>query len=377
MAADYGDDIGDMILRAAGRAFGRAAESYLRERMYGYYQDAAKRQGLNEQEANAQAEIMAEREQVCLPFGDETEASIFAQVCRENGTFAAALVDEHGGGYIQFAREDIEAVRACVPQFSETMTARINRDIAERLAESRAVDPELYSTLKVVMDQPDRAQATKDVPDRAAQTVQNHTEHIADEVAAAKQSAKGYDDFERILAEKHIGITTTTAGELMYYEARVDDKGDLLPFGKDADGKRDWAVGADTLKNKYGVDATQDAFGRTKAQSERPGQPGRESRITDGALDTDGRTPDLDQGIESHDGMDTDTRTLRLEREQNGTDIPPSKVREATERSQVSERDYNLASVARESREASHALEKSRGMDEPTLGPSDRLNPVR
>ncbi len=38
-----------------------------------------------------------------------------------------------------------------------------------------------------------------------------------------------------------------------------------------------------------------------------------EPQVADGSLDMDGRTPDINQGIESHDGMDIDNRTLVME----------------------------------------------------------------
>ena len=91
---------------------------------------------------------------------------------------------------------------------------------------------------------------------------------------------------------------------------------------------------------------------------------------TDGSLDQRGETPDLNQGIRSHDGMDTDTRTMRIEREQNGTDVPPSKVRE--------EKAYSLDSEAREARDASRQLAKESGQtQEHVTDISDKLNPVR
>ena len=93
---------------------------------------------------------------------------------------------------------------------------------------------------------------------------------------------------------------------------------------------------------------------------------------TDGSLDQRGETPDLNQGIRSHDGMDTDTRTTRMEREQNGTDVPPSKVREENNRP------YSLDSEAKAARDASKQLAKESGQaQEHVTDISDKLNPVR
>lgn len=59
----------------------------------------------------------------------------------------------------------------------------------------------------------------------------------------------------------------------------------------------------------YGL-SPQQIENLNRAQSERAQE---EPQVTDGSLDMDGRTPDLNQGIESHDGMDIDNRTLVME----------------------------------------------------------------
>lgn len=92
----------------------------------------------------------------------------------------------------------------------------------------------------------------------------------------------------------------------------------------------------------------------------------------DGSLDTDGRTPSLDQNIKSHDGMDTDTKTLKLEREQNGTDISPSMARGQSDRSRES---YNLKSKADENRAASKQLSQTN--DSPDRDISDKFQQER
>ena len=90
---------------------------------------------------------------------------------------------------------------------------------------------------------------------------------------------------------------------------------------------------------------------------------------------------DINQGIDSHDGMDTDTRTLRLEREQNGTDVAPSKVREESEQSREASHDdgrgYSLDSEARDMRSASKQLEHESGAAEREIDISDKMSQVR
>lgn len=94
--------------------------------------------------------------------------------------------------------------------------------------------------------------------------------------------------------------------------------------------------------------------------------------VIDGSLDTDGRTTSLDQNIKSHDGMDTDTKTLKLEREQNGTDISPSMVRGQSDRSRES---YNFKSKADENRAASKQLSQTN--DSPDRDISDKFQQER
>lgn len=79
-------------------------------------------------------------------------------------------------------------------------------------------------------------------------------------------------------------------------------------------------------------------------------------QVTDGSLDMNGSTPDINQGIESHDGMDTMVSTLRVEREQNGTEVAPSMVREQSDRSREK---YDLNSQAKECRAASKQLSQT------------------
>ena len=98
----------------------------------------------------------------------------------------------------------------------------------------------------------------------------------------------------------------------------------------------------------------------------------REPQVTDGSLDMNGSTPDINQGIESHDGMDTMVNTLRIEREQNGTEVAPSMVREQSDRSREG---YNLKSKADENRAASKQLSQTN--DSPDRDISDKFQQER
>ena len=193
----------------------------------------------------------------------------------------------------------------------------------------------------------------------------SHTERIAAEVRAVRPQCKTLDELERALAARGIGTTVSKDGEVMFYEPRIGEDGNFLPYSHE---RGDWAVGARTLKERYGVDASHDSF---LARAQRPNEP----QVADGSLDTDGRTPDLNQVIESHDGMDTDVSTLRIEREQNGTDVAPSEVREESARARDDDR--SLDAMAKECRAASKQLEHESGIADRELDVSDKLNPVR
>lgn len=377
MAQDFGDDIGEMLIRAVGRGVGRIAYTYIDKNMKDWLEQNYRSKGMSAEQAAVEAEAKASREQVCIPFGSSTDASYMAQVCRENDVYAAAFADGQGNGYIQFTKDDLAHVQGCIPQFAEVLTRLQAQNIAEQMDKAQPVTPDKLSELTAIDQLPDLPKSTPAhdaamaAPETATQAVwqsqpPNHTERIRDEVAAARTQCRDFSDFERILAAKGIGISATQAGEVLFYEARTGADGRLLPYDRDM---RDWAVGADTLKQKWGIDATHDSF----AKAARAAEP----QVADGSLDADGRTPDINQGIESHDGMDTDTHTLRLEREQNGTDIPPSKVREETLPSHDDGRGYSLATEAHDSRAASKQLEHESGIADREIDISDKLSPVR
>lgn len=184
------------------------------------------------------------------------------------------------------------------------------------------------------------------------------TQWIANEVALAQKQATNLEEFRSMLAQKSIGIAPSVKGENLFYEARRANDGSLLPYSHK---QRDWAVSAETLKTKYGVDATNDWF-NDKMPS------------TDGSMDSRGETADINQGIESHDGMDTNTSTLRVEREQTGTEVAPSVVRKNTEQAKPR---YSLSSEAKSMRQASKQLSKEHGIEDKVTDISDKLNPMR
>ena len=126
MAQDFGDDMGNALLNFVTRQ----TENYLRfgrgrERAFDWWQRHYKKEGNTPEAAKAMAEKQSSREQVVVPFGTSEEAAYYAQVCRENGTYAAAYTDKQGNGFLAFAKEDAKTVAGYAPQFKDVLEARV------------------------------------------------------------------------------------------------------------------------------------------------------------------------------------------------------------------------------------------------------------
>lgn len=554
MAQDFGDDVGEMLLRSISRygekAIGLILNEYFKSAVREWQQAKFEAEGMSKEEAAVKAEAMASREHICMPFGNATDAAYFAQVVRDNGTYAAAMTDDGGNGYVQFAKDDIQKVQECATQFSDVMISLKCREISELITNGKPVTQDKFKNLKLIKDLPDLPKTDgieydshditlipvairfNDAPDKVeirtfseqdtanldidsqvffsgytqdeladmvgkdtgedftiesigepyqvkamelhedvekghadkgesdvghnerqghdlANDPYSHTGLIRDKVLAAREQCRDFEDFKAILAENGIGTRLNDEGELQFYEGRLGENGEILDFVNGTD----WPVNAKTLAgDKWQCDATLDWFEKNtpkeptapehdstrevippqkdlnlicnavrgdleergiqtldradgkmgfvvdqkykqdviKAVEARfpsltPEELGIEfdngrndppnpptSPAIDGSLDTDGRTPSLDQNIKSHDGMDTDTKTLKLEREQNGTDISPSMVRDQSDRSRES---YNLKSKADENRAASKQLSQTN--DSPDRDISDKFQQER
>lgn len=554
MAQDFGDDVGEMLLRSISRygekAIGLILNEYFKSAVREWQQAKFEAEGMSKEEAAVKAEAMASREHICMPFGNATDAAYFAQVVRDNGTYAAAMTDDGGNGYVQFAKDDIQKVQECATQFSDVMISLKCREISELITNGKPVTQDKFKNLKLIKDLPDLPKTDgieydshditlipvairfNDAPDKVeirtfseqdtanldidsqvffsgytqdeladmvgkdtgedftiesigepyqvkamelhedvekghadkgepdvghnerqghdlANDPYSHTGLIRDKVLAAREQCRDFEDFKAILAENGIGTRLNDEGELQFYEGRLGENGEILDFVNGTD----WPVNAKTLAgDRWQCDATLDWFEKNtpkeptapehdstrevippqkdlnlicnsvrsdleergiqtldradgkmgfvvdqkykqdviKAVEARfPGLTPEELGIEfddgrndppnpptppaiDGSLDTDGRTPSLDQNIKSHDGMDTDTKTLKPEREQNGTDISPSMVRGQSDRSRES---YNLKSKADENRAASKQLSQTN--DSPDRDISDKFQQER
>lgn len=547
MAQDFGDDVGEMLfIRLIGRYCEKAAGIILKGTMTDavqrYYQQKLELEGKSKEEAAAEAEVLAKRPHVCMPFGNATDAAYFAKVCQDNNVGAFAFSDDKGNGYVSFAKDDVAKVQECIPQFSKVMTSLKDREICDLLEKAEPVPQEMFDKLKQV-DLPDinknlyehdvtlfpvqvevdgrnemwtfAEQDTKNLDIDAQVNVSNqsaehmkemvgkefsgvtirsvgepyqvkamelhedaekghadkgepdvghnehqghdlandpysHTDLIRDKVLAAREQCRDFEDFKAILAENGIGTRLNDEGELQFYEGRLGENGEMLDFVNGMD----WPVNAKTLAGeKYQCDATLDWFEKNTpkepsgidslnhAHSPIPPQkdlnlicnsvrsdleergiqtldradgkmgfvvdqkykqdvikavearfPGLTPEelgiefdngrndppnsatppVIDGSLDTDGRTPSLDQNIKSHDSMDTATNTARMEKDGSNTDVSPTAVREQSDRSREG---YNFKSKADENRAASKQLSQTN--DSPDRDISDKFQQER
>lgn len=475
MAQDFGDDMGNALLNFVTRQ----AENYLRfgrgrERAFDWWQRHYKKEGNTPEQAKAMAEKQSSREQVVVPFGTSEEAAYYAQVCRENGTYAAAYTDKQGNGFLAFAREDAETVAGYAPQFKDVMARLDEQRITDALNHAKPVNKKTMDSLTELTSYPDlpaedvtvipvtirykdapdetydvlfseqdtenlniddsicfsgyshkeltemvgrethedfdviavgdpyKVHATqvktdapektydvpgKDSPARSdrvatlrAEDTAIHTQNIRNAAQKAREGCTDFSDFERKMNAQGFGVTETSKGEVMAYEPASLNKDGSVPAYERG---RDWPVSAETLKNRYDLDVTHNWFeqntpkgagtlpdgdlamqnARLTQEQARDGQQMLEPVATDGAMDNDGRTPDPNSGIESHDGADTDSRTAVMDAEQTGSEIRPSDIREEQ---QYDSESYSLTGEARDMTAAKNQMDTETKAQETT-----------
>lgn len=409
MAQDFGDDMGNALLNFVTRQ----TENYLRfgrgrERAFDWWQRHYKKEGNTPEQAKAMAEKQSSREQVVVPFGTSEEAAYYAQVCRENGTYAAAYTDKQGNGFLAFAKEDVKTVAGYAPQFKDVMARLDEQRITDALNHAEPVNKKTMDSLTELTSYPDlpaedvtvisvgdpykvhatqvktdAPEKTYDVPgkdapahsDRVAtlraEDTAIHTQNIRNAAQKAREGCTDFFDFERKMNAQGFGVTETSKGEVMAYEPASLNKDGSVPAYERG---RDWPVSAETLKNRYDLDVTHNWFeqntpkdagtlpdgdlamqnARLTQEQTRDEQRMLEPVATDGAVDNDGRTPDPNSGIESHDGADTDSRTAVMDAEQTGSEIRPSDIREEQ---QYDSESYSLTGEARDMTAAKTQIE--------------------
>lgn len=410
MAQDFGDDMGNALLNFVTRQ----TENYLRfgrgrERAFDWWQRHYKKEGNTPEAAKAMAEKQSSREQVVVPFGTSEEAAYYAQVCRENGTYAAAYTDKQGNGFLAFAKEDAKTVAGYAPQFKDVMARLDEQRITDALNHAEPVNKKTMDSLTELTGYPDLPAEDvtvipvtirykdapektydapgKDAPARSdrvatlrAEDTAIHTQNILDAAQKARKDCTDFSDFERKMNAQGFGVTETSKGEVMAYEPASLNKDGSVPAYERG---RDWPVSAETLKNRYDLDVTHNWFeqntpkdagtlpdgdlamqnARLTQEQMRDEQQMLEPVASDGSMDNDGRTPDPNSGIESHDGADTDSRTAVMDVEQTGSEIRPSDIREEQ---QYDSESYSLTGEARDMTAAKNQMDTETQAQETT-----------
>lgn len=374
MAQDFGDDMGNALLNFVTRQ----AENYLRfgrgrERAFDWWQRHYKKEGNTPEAAKAMAEKQSSREQVVVPFGTSEEAAYYAQVCRENGTYAAAYTDKQGNGFLAFAKEDAKTVAGYAPQFRDVMARLDEQRITDALNHAEPVNKKTMDSLTELTSYPDLpAEDVTVIPVTIRyKDTAIHTQNIRNAAQKAREDCTDFSDFERKMNAQGFGVTETSKGEVMAYEPASLNKDGSVPAYERG---RDWPVSAETLKNRYDLDVTHNWFeqntpkdagtlpdgdlamqnARLAQEQMRDEQQLLEPVASDGSMDNDGRTPDPNSGIESHDGADTDSRTAVMDAEQTGSEIRPSDIREEQ---QYDSESYSLTGEARDMTAAKTQIE--------------------
>lgn len=410
MAQDFGDDMGNALLNFVTRQ----TENYLRfgrgrERAFDWWQRHYKKEGNTPEQAKAMAEKQSSREQVVVPFGTSEEAAYYAQVCRENGTYAAAYTDKQGNGFLAFAKEDAETVAGYATQFKDVMARLDEQRITDALNHAEPVNKKTMDSLTELTGYPDLPAEDvtvipvtirykdapektydapgKDAPARSdkvstlrAEDTAIHTQNIRNAAQKAREDCTDFSDFERKMNAQGFGVTETSKGEVMAYEPASLNKDGSVPAYERG---RDWPVSAETLKNRYDLDVTHNWFeqntpkdagtlpdgdlamqnARLAQEQMRDEQQMLEPVASDGSMDNDGRTPDPNSGIESHDGADTDSRTAVMDVEQTGSEIRPSDIREEQ---QYDSESYSLTGEARDMTAAKNQMDTETQAQETT-----------
>lgn len=98
MAQDFGDDVGEMLLRSISRygekAIGLILNEYFKSAVREWQQAKFEAEGMSKEEAAVKAEAMASREHICMPFGNATDgvSSVSRFIAEPDNLAFSALV---------------------------------------------------------------------------------------------------------------------------------------------------------------------------------------------------------------------------------------------------------------------------------------------
>ena len=269
------------------------------------------------------------------------------------------------------------------------LTEMVGRETHEDFGVISVGAPYKVHATQVKTDAPEKTYDApgKDAPTRSdkvaalrAEDTAIHTLNIRNAAQKAREDCTDFSDFERKMNAQGFGVTETSKGEVMAYEPASLNKDGSVPAYERG---RDWPVSAETLKNRYDLDVTHNWFeqntpkeagtlpdgdlamqnARLAQEQMRDEQQMLEPVASDGSMDNDGRTPDPNSGIESHDGADTDSRTAVMDVEQTGSEIRPSDIREEQRYDSES---YSLTGEARDMTAAKNQMDTETKAQETT-----------
>ena len=283
-----------------------------------------------------------------------------------------------------FSEQDTENLNIddsiCFSGYShKELTEMVGRETHEDFDVISVGAPYKVHATQVKTDAPEKTYDVpgKDAPARSdrvtlrAEDTAIHTQNIRNAAQKAREDCTDFSDFERKMNAQGFGVTETSKGEVMAYEPASLNKDGSVPAYERG---RDWPVSAETLKNRYDLDVTHNWFeqntpkdagtlpdgdlamqnARLTQEQMRDEQQLLEPVASDGSMDNDGRTPDPNSGIESHDGADTDSRTAVMDVEQTGSEVRPSDIREEQ---QYDSESYSLTGEARDMTAAKTQIE--------------------
>ena len=176
MAQDFGDDLGELLVRWVARRGGEALRRFLADYQRNAEQWNRQRfleNGMNPTQAQAAAQAAAAREAVCVPFGGAQDAALFAQMCRQDGVYAMPLTDPQGNGFLQFAVADLDRMQSTISRFAQEVARQHEQWIGETLRQP--VNPEILPQLREIpiVDRPRTTPAQ--APRRSVPHRRNHS----------------------------------------------------------------------------------------------------------------------------------------------------------------------------------------------------------
>lgn len=180
---DFGDDMGDFIFQTIRRWISNRIRDAYNDRRYERRMERrlAEEKGRDPRRQRGRALRMpasrtfqggapqnpesVQADTVCVPFGSAQDAAYFTRICREDGIEMDALTDDSGNGFVRFDPADTDRLADCCREFSELAGRLKEREIAERIDQSQALDEGQVERLREIRDLPDLPKQRSGRPD--------------------------------------------------------------------------------------------------------------------------------------------------------------------------------------------------------------------